>query len=97
MFEPLMISKTVFERLSKDQQAAIMAVGAEMEQFAMKAAQIDDMAVAAIYQKAGAKVVDLDAATVKKWQDIARATAWKDFAERSPSCANLLKLAQKLI
>ncbi|MDB5990738.1 MAG: C4-dicarboxylate transporter [Herbaspirillum sp.] len=96
MFEPLMMSKIVFDRLSKDQQAAIMAVGADMELYAMKAAQLDDQAVAAIYQKAGAKVVDLDAATVKKWQDIARVTAWKDFAERSPSCANLLKLAQKL-
>jgi TRAP-type C4-dicarboxylate transport system substrate-binding protein len=96
MFEPLMMSKIVFDRLTKDQQAAIMAVGADMEQYAMKAAQLDDQLVAAIYQKAGAKVVDLDAATVKKWQDIARATAWKDFADRSPSCANLLKLAQKL-
>jgi TRAP-type C4-dicarboxylate transport system substrate-binding protein len=96
MFEPLMMSKIVFDRLTKDQQTAIMAVGADMEMYAMKAAQLDDQAVAAIYQKAGAKVVDLDAATVKKWQDIARVTAWKDFAERSPSCANLLKLAQKL-
>ena len=97
MFEPLLMSKTVFDKLPKDQQTAIMAVGADMEQFAMTAAQEDDKAVAAIYQKAGAKVVDLDAATVKKWQDIARTTAWKDFADRSPSCANLLKLAQKLV
>ncbi|HEY4074842.1 MAG TPA: TRAP transporter substrate-binding protein DctP [Herbaspirillum sp.] len=97
MFEPLMMSKVVFDRLPKDQQAIIMAVGTDMEAYAMKAAQLDDQLVAAIYQKAGAKVVDLDAATVKKWQDIARATAWKDFAARSPSCANLLKLAQKLV
>jgi TRAP-type C4-dicarboxylate transport system substrate-binding protein len=97
MFEPLMISKAVFERLSKEQQGIIMAVGAEMEQFALKAAQTDDVAVAAVYQKAGAKVVDLDAAVVKKWQDIARATAWKDFAGRNASCANLLKLAEKLL
>lgn len=97
MFEPLMISKSVFERLSKDQQAAIMAVGAEMEQFALKAAQTDDVAVAVVYQKAGAKVVDLNTAIVKKWQDIARATAWKDFAARNANCANLLKLAEKLL
>jgi TRAP-type C4-dicarboxylate transport system substrate-binding protein len=97
MFEPLMMSKAVFDRLTKEQQAAIMAVGAEMEQFAMKSAQMDDVAVAAVYQKAGAKVVDLSAATVKKWQDIARNTAWKDFAARNASCANLLKLAEKLL
>jgi TRAP-type C4-dicarboxylate transport system substrate-binding protein len=97
MFEPLMMSKIVFDRLPKDQQAIIMAVGTDMEAYAMKAAQLDDQAVAAIYQRAGAKVVDLDAATVKKWQNIARDTAWKDFAARSPSCANLLRLAQKLV
>jgi TRAP-type C4-dicarboxylate transport system substrate-binding protein len=97
MFEPLMMSKAVFDRLTKEQQAAIMTVGAEMEQFAMKSAQMDDVAVAAVYQKAGAKVVDLSAATVKKWQDIARNTAWKDFAARNASCANLLKLAEKLL
>jgi TRAP-type C4-dicarboxylate transport system substrate-binding protein len=97
MFEPLMMSKIVFDRLTKEQQGIIMAVGTDMEAYAMKSAQLDDQLVAAIYQKAGAKVVDLDAATVKKWQDIARDTAWKDFAARSPSCANLLKLAQKLV
>ena len=97
MFEPLMISKVVFERLTKEQQALIMTVGAEMEQFALRAAQADDVNVAAVYQKAGAKIVDLNAATVKKWQDIARETAWKDFAGRNASCANLLKLAEKLL
>lgn len=97
MFEPLMMSKAVFEKLSKEQQGIIMSVGADMEKFALKAAQTDDTLVAVVYQKAGAKVVDLDAATVKKWQDIARATAWKDFAARNESCAKLLKLAEKLL
>ncbi|ADJ64182.1 TRAP-type C4-dicarboxylate transport system, periplasmic component protein [Herbaspirillum seropedicae SmR1] len=97
MFEPLMISKAVFERLPKDQQSVIMAVGAEMEQFATKAAQADDIAVAQVYQKAGAKVVDLNAEVVKKWQDIARNTAWKDFAARNANCAKLLALAEKTL
>ncbi len=97
MFEPLMMSKAVFERLPKDQQAVIMAVGAEMEQFATKAAQADDIAVAQVYQKAGAKVVDLNAEVVKKWQDIARNTAWKDFAARNANCAKLLALAEKTV
>jgi TRAP-type C4-dicarboxylate transport system substrate-binding protein len=97
MFEPLMMSKAVFDKLSKEQQDIIMAVGADMEKFALKAAQTDDVLVAAVYQKAGAKVVDLNAATVKKWQDIARTTAWKDFSARNANCANLLKLAEQLL
>ncbi len=97
MFEPLMMSKAVFDKLSKEQQATIMAVGGEMEAFARKSAQLDDSLVAAVYQKAGSKVVDLNATTVKKWQDIARATAWKDYGAKNDNCATLLKLAEKTL
>ncbi|MES2127443.1 MAG: TRAP transporter substrate-binding protein DctP [Pseudomonadota bacterium] len=97
MFEPLMMSKAVYDRLPKDQQALIMAVGAELEAFARKSAQEDDAQVAAVYQKAGARVADLSATTVKKWQAIARTTAWKDYAEKNENCAKLLKLAEKTL
>jgi TRAP-type C4-dicarboxylate transport system substrate-binding protein len=61
------------------------------------AAKADDEAAATIYAKAGAKIYDMDEATLKKWQAIARDTAWKDFADRNESCAGLLKAAQKLL
>ncbi len=96
MLEPLIISKEVFNRLPKAQQDVVMAVGAELEVFGQEAARADDKAAAEIYAKAGAKVYDMDEATLKKWQVIARETAWKDFAEKSESCAALLKAAQKL-
>jgi len=97
MFEPLMMSKEVFAKLPKTQQDIVMAVGAEQEKFATDAAKADDKIAADVYAKAGAKVWDLDDATVKKWQAIARDTAWKDYAERSDSCKALLAAAQKLI
>src|SRR5258706_1260709 len=78
MCEPLMMSKQVFDALPKDQRDVIMAVGAEMEILGTEGAKADDIAVAGVYQKAGAKVYDLDAPTLKKWQDIARRTARKD-------------------
>jgi TRAP-type C4-dicarboxylate transport system substrate-binding protein len=96
MLEPLMMSKAAFDRLTKEQQATVMAVGAEMEAFALKAAKADDNEVAAVFAKTGAKTVDLSEATVKKWQDIARRTAWKDFAERNANTARLLQLAQQV-
>jgi TRAP-type C4-dicarboxylate transport system substrate-binding protein len=97
MFEPLLMSKTVFDRLPKDQQAAIMAVGADLEAFARKAAQEDDAAVVAVYQRTGARTADLNQASIKKWQEIARATAWKDYGERNANCAKLLALAEKTL
>ena len=97
MLEPLMMSKTVFDKLPKDQQAVIMQVGAEMEAYARKAAQEDDNQVAKVYEKAGAKVVDLNDASVKKWQDIARRTAWKDYSAKNENCAKLMQLAEKTL
>jgi TRAP-type transport system periplasmic protein len=97
MFEPLMMSKAVFDRLTRDQQAAIMAVGGELEAFARQAAEDDDAAVAAVYQRAGARVVDLNPANLAKWQTIARGTAWKDYGARTADCARLLALAERLL
>ncbi|MBS0319043.1 MAG: TRAP transporter substrate-binding protein DctP [Proteobacteria bacterium] len=96
MLEPLLMSKDVFDKLPKAQQDAIMAVGAEMEAFALQGARADDQAVAKVYEKAGAKVHDLDDATLKQWQALAR-PAWKDYASRSETCAKLLAGAEKLI
>ncbi len=97
MFEPLLMSKDVFSKLSKAQQDIVMGVGGELEAFALEAAKADDKAAAELYAKAGAKVVDMDEPTLKRWQAIARDTAWKDFGERNESCAALLKAAQKLL
>ena len=91
-----MMSKQIFDKLPKAQQDAIMAVGAELEKFAVDSAKADDEAVAGVYAKAGAKVVDLDDATLKKWQALAR-PVWKDYADKNENCAKLLAAAEKLL
>src|SRR5580704_6929829 len=93
MLEPLIMSKQIFDALSKDQQQIIVALGAELEQFGTKEAMADDQKVAEVYAKKGAIVSDLSEATVDKWRAIARATAWKDYAEKTPLSAELIKLA----
>jgi TRAP-type C4-dicarboxylate transport system substrate-binding protein len=96
MLEPLLMSKSVFDALPKAQQDAIISVGLEMEKFGLEGAKADDIKVAEVYQKAGAKVHDLDAAMVEKWRAIARDTAWKDYAGKTEFSANLLKSAQEV-
>ena len=97
MLEPLLMSKEIFAKMPKAQQDIVMASGAEQEKFALDAAKADDKIAADIYAKAGAKIFDLDEATVRKWQAIARDTAWKDYGEKNETSAALLKAAQKLI
>ncbi|MFT4277636.1 MAG: TRAP transporter substrate-binding protein DctP [Rhodopseudomonas sp.] len=93
MLEPLMMSKAIFDKLPKNHQDIILSVGSELEAFGKQGAQADDIEVAKVYEKAGAKVDKLDAATVEKWAAIARDTAWKDYGKKTATCANLLKLA----
>jgi len=93
MLEPLLMSKAVFDALPKGHQDIILAVGAELDEFGKKGAMADDIEVAKVYKKAGAKVVPLDAETVGKWRDIAKDTAWKDYSAKTKTSANLLKLA----
>jgi TRAP-type C4-dicarboxylate transport system substrate-binding protein len=97
MLEPLMISKTAFDRLPREQQAILMSVGADLEAFARKSAQMDDAAVAALYQGKGGRSIDLTGESLRKWQDVARNTAWKNYSSRNENCARLLALAEKTL
>src|SRR6187399_2734061 len=94
MFEPLIMSKQVFDSLPKAQQDAIMALGLEGESFGTQEAIADDKKVAEVYAAKGAKIADLDEAIVDKWRAIARDTAWKDYAQKTALSAELLKLAE---
>ncbi|MGF6274926.1 TRAP-type C4-dicarboxylate transport system substrate-binding protein [Massilia sp. UYP11] len=97
MFEPLLMSRTVFERMPKAQQDAILKVGADLEGFALKMARNDDAAVVSVYRGVGARVVDLTPEALRGWQSVARNTAWKDFAARNSNCAKLMALAEQSI
>ncbi|MGJ7916734.1 TRAP transporter substrate-binding protein DctP [Massilia sp. LXY-6] len=97
MLEPLLISRAVFERLPREQQAVLMAVGTELEAFARRSAQQDDAAVVALFQGKGGHSIDLTSDSLHKWQEIARNTAWKDYGSRNEQCAKLLALAEKTV
>jgi TRAP-type C4-dicarboxylate transport system substrate-binding protein len=97
MFEPLLMSRSVFESLPKGQQNTVLSVGSELEKFGLEGAKADDQKVAATYERAGGKAFDLSAATVERWRALARQTAWKDFAAKSDSCARMLKLVEQTL
>jgi TRAP-type C4-dicarboxylate transport system substrate-binding protein len=96
MLEPLIMSKQIFDAMPKNHQDVIMALGEEMEMFGTKEAMADDQKVADVYAKKGATVADLDDAIVEKWRAIARNTAWKDYAQKTPLSAELINLAEAI-
>ncbi len=94
MFEPLLMSKLVFESLPEAQQKVIMQVGTELEAFGLEAAKSDDDDLARVYAKVGVTAKEMNTEAIGKWKALAQQTAWKDFADRNAACAALLKLAE---
>ncbi len=93
MLEPLVISKETWTKLTPAQQKIMQEVGASLEPFAKESAMADDKELAAVFTKAGAKVVDMDEAAFLKWQAIAKETAYKDFASNVKNGQQLLDMA----
>lgn len=96
ILEPLILSKATFDALTPEQQRAVRDVGQEMEAFSFEAAKADDEEIVKVYAARGATVHDLTDAHIAKWKDLARDTAWKDFAGKNARCAELLKLAEQV-
>lgn len=96
VFEPLLMSKQIFDALPKDQQTAIMDIGTEMEKFALEKAKADDDEVAKVYEKRGIKTYDIDQPQVDKWKAVAHDTCWKEYADKSAGNAEFLKLSQQV-
>ena len=96
ILEPILISKAVWDTLGKGQQEAMLAVGEEMVPFNLAAAQADDAELTQVFAAAGAAVHPMSHETVGRWKDVARGSAWKQFADKSASCARLLTLAEQV-
>src|SRR5262249_5130811 len=96
VFEPLLASKQVFDSLPSGHQQIIMSVGEELEPFGLEGSKSDDKTLEEIYRKAGAEVNGMDDATLGLWREVARESAWKDFAARTPNTAKFLKLAENV-
>lgn len=93
MFEPLLVSMATWGTLTPEQQKTVMEVGAELEPFAVKEAKADDQALADVFAKAGAKVVDMNEAQYAEWLEVAKVSAYKDFATRVKNGQQLLDMA----
>ncbi|KJS78752.1 MAG: C4-dicarboxylate ABC transporter [Pseudomonas sp. BICA1-14] len=93
MFEPLLMAKSTFERLSPEQQKLVMEVGASLEQFSIDESKKDDFRVAEVFEKAGKKAYRMDDAAFAQWRELAKGSSWKDFAEEVKNGQELLDMA----
>ena len=94
MFEPFLMSKDSYGKLTPAQQQIVMKVGRSLQSFALSACQADDAKVAAVFGKAGDHVYDMDEQQFGEWKKLARESAWKDFAAQVKDGQKLLDMAQ---
>ena len=93
MYEPILMSKKVFDGLTKEQQDAIMAAAEKAEEYAYKGAIAADEELVKVYKEHDIEVVTMTAEQAAAWRTIADETSYKAFADSVPGGRELLDLA----
>jgi TRAP-type C4-dicarboxylate transport system substrate-binding protein len=93
MYEPVLISKKIFDGLNADQQKAILAAGEKAEAFFNEEVRKGDQVMVDTYKKAGVEVVEMSKADYDAWLELAKQSSYKNFAEKVPGGDKLIEKA----
>jgi TRAP-type C4-dicarboxylate transport system substrate-binding protein len=93
MYEPVLMSKRSFNRLNKDQQAALLKAGKKSEEFFAKAAPGLDQAMVDVFKKHNVEVVTLTPAEYDAWINVAKKSSYEEFAKEVPDGKSLIDQA----
>lgn len=93
MYEPILMSKQVYDRLEPEQQQALMDAGAKAEAwFAEQAAGLDSKMVEE-FEAAGVEVVSMSPENYDAWLAIAQDTSYAKFADEVEGGKDLIDQA----
>jgi TRAP-type transport system periplasmic protein len=93
MYEPILMSKASFERLTPEQQQALMDAGQKAEDYFFDAAKGLDQELVETFEKAGVEVAPMSQDQFDEWLDLARGSSYKIFAEEVPGGDQLIEKA----
>jgi len=93
MYEPVLMSKKVFERLKPEQQKAILAAGEKAEAYFNEEVRKGDQIMIDTYKKAGVEVVEMSKEDYNAWLELAKQSSYKDFAAKVPGGDKLIEKA----
>ena len=93
MYEPILMAKKSFARLSSAQQLELMKAAGKAEQYATEQSKVADQKLVDAYKKAGVKVVEMTSAQAAMWRKIADQSSYKSFADDVKGGRELLDLA----
>lgn len=93
MYEPVLMSKQVFNRLKPEQQKAIMDAGKKAQAWFTEEVKKGDQKLAEAFKKAGVEVIEMSSADFDAWLKVAQQSSYKNFAEKVKGGDELIKKA----
>lgn len=93
MYEPILMSKRSWDRLTPEQQEALLAAGKVAETyFAEEARKVDDEMIQ-IFREAGVEVVEMSQEDYDAWLAVAQESSYRHFSENVPGGKELIEKA----
>ncbi len=93
MYQPLLMNKSTFEGLTKEQQTALLDASAKAEAYYLEEAKKQDAASVEVFTKAGVEIAEMSAEDFEAWRAIAKETSYKKFVSEVPDGQELLDKA----
>lgn len=93
MYEPILMSKRSFDRLTEEQQQAILAAAEKAEAYFSEEIKKGDQEMVDTFTEAGVEVVEMSKEDYDAWLAIAQESSYKNFSEKVPNGAELIEKA----
>jgi TRAP-type C4-dicarboxylate transport system substrate-binding protein len=93
MYEPVLMSKRVFEKLTPEQQKAILDAGKVAEEYFNEEAKKGDELLIETFKKAGVEVIEMSEEDYNAWLKVAQESSYKHFAEEVKGGQELIEKA----
>jgi TRAP-type C4-dicarboxylate transport system substrate-binding protein len=90
LMQPLVMSKQHWDKLTPAQKKIFEEAAAKSDEFFLKDQQEAVGKMEEAYKKAGAKIHQMSQAEYDQWLALAKDTAWKEYAAKSPEAKQLL-------
>jgi TRAP-type C4-dicarboxylate transport system substrate-binding protein len=90
MYEPLLMSKKTFARLSKAQQDVLVAAGRKAQKYYEDKAEAVDAATIKAYKDHGVEIRSLTDAEYGQWVEVARKSSYAEFSKDVPDGKKLI-------
>ncbi|SHK76310.1 TRAP transporter substrate-binding protein [Halomonas caseinilytica] len=93
MYEPILIAEQSWQKLDEAQQQALMEAGQDAEEFFAEQAAGLDQQMVDVFEENGVEVVSMSEEDYNAWLEIAKQSAYKNFAENVPDGQALIDAA----